>query len=78
MFIWPDNLALGNITSTSDAGYEFWKDRCLFLSNIDTEKVKVFLDIDNFSLNVNFVLCLIWAVPKNLISIELITLPKNL
>ena len=48
MFVWPDNLALGNITSTSDAGYEFWKDRCLFLSNIDTEKVKVFLDFDNF------------------------------
>ena len=48
MFIWPDNLALGNITSTSDAGYEFWKDRCLFLSNIDTEKVKVFFDIDYF------------------------------
>ena len=48
MFVWPDILALGNITSTSDAGYEFWKDRCLFLSNIDTEKVKVFLDFNNF------------------------------
>jgi len=49
MFVWPDNLALGNITSTLDAGYEFWKDRCLFLSNIDTEKVKVFFDINLFS-----------------------------
>ena len=50
MFVWPKNLAPDNIVSTSDSGYAFWKDRCLFLSNIDTEKVKVFLDIDNFSL----------------------------
>jgi hypothetical protein len=50
MFVWPSDLAPSGIISTSDPGYAFWKDRCLFLSNIDTEKVKVFLDISNFSL----------------------------